>query len=419
MTLIAYSGNYGRKGEIMSLINKIVLNESERQLFGVDTFRQGTDGVFNTLKETVFLLVAIQYFAMPDSLNSLISISGALGMLAGLYLIPALERRFAPGRILAGLSLVMGLSLIVPVFIPGRAVYAVAVSVGIMMTSLRIPFFSGFYDECYRVDRMAQLMSIGSLISILVATGVSWLFGTLLDMRLEFYKPILMVSGVLFVVTAWILLGLPPSRHRAPERSEPFWKNISLIWKEPRFGFASLSWMLVGFANLWSVPIRTVYLSDPERGLGLKPMTVLIILGIIPGILRLLSNFLWARFYDKYRFVVVRMTINVLLGLGIFLYFLTSNLAVISLGAALIYLALTGGPITWTLWVTRIAPPGETRKYMSVHAFLAGLRGLAGPPLAFAFIQSHNIQTVGKISVVLALLSVLALLPLFREEYRF
>jgi predicted MFS family arabinose efflux permease len=395
------------------------LNEKERLLFPVDTFRQGSDGIFDTLKNTLFLLVAIQFFAMPDSLSSLISIAPALGMLAGLFVIPELEKRLSPGTVLALFSLLMGFSLLVPVFLQDRLVYALSVSFCIFLTSLRVPFFAGFYDECYRIDRMAQLMSLGTLTLILVATGSSWLFGKILEANLENYRFIFLFSGILFILTALLMKRLPPSQHVMPIRKEPFWKNLKLIWQDRRFGITSISWMILGFANLWSVPIRTVFLSDTERGLGLDPMTVLLILGIIPGVARLVSNFFWARFYDRSRFVMVRLMMNILIGLGIFLFFITRNIWVIALGSSLISISLAGTPFIWTLWVTRIAPKGETRRYMSVHSFLCGLRGLIGPPLAFAFIQSHDIKRVGMISAGLALLSIIALLPLFMKRFHF
>jgi Na+/melibiose symporter-like transporter len=119
------------------------LNEKERLLFPVDTFRQGSDGIFDTLKNTLFLLVAIQFFAMPDSLSSLISIAPALGMLAGLFVIPELEKRLSPGTVLALFSLLMGLSLLVPVFLQDRLVYALSVSFCIFSYFSESSFFCG------------------------------------------------------------------------------------------------------------------------------------------------------------------------------------------------------------------------------------------------------------------------------------
>ncbi|MDC7222295.1 MAG: MFS transporter [Spirochaetales bacterium] len=394
------------------------LTESEKRLLPVDTLRQGVDGIFDTLRNTVFLLVAIQYFHSSDRLNSLISISLALGMLAGLFLTPFLEKRFSPRAIMVALSWAVSLSLAVPIFFSGGTVYALGASTAIFFTSLRIPFQTGYYSECYRVDRMARLMSVGTLTMILVATGSSWLFGHLLEGNLELYRYILLFASFASGVNALSLRRLPRGKESTAAR-QPFWKNIRLIWEEPRFGIASFSWMIMGFANLWSMPMRTVFLADPVRGLGLEPLTVLLILGIIPGIVRLLGNFVWAHLYDKAPFVVVRISMNLLIGLGIFFFFMSRRLWIIALGSVLIHAALGGAPFIWNLWVTRLAPPGETRRYMSVHTFLCGIRGVAGPPLAFLFIQSHEIQQVGMISAGLSFVAVLILLPLFSPRLRF
>ncbi|MDC7220899.1 MAG: MFS transporter [Spirochaetales bacterium] len=394
------------------------LTEGEKQLLPADTLRQGVDGIIDTLRNSVFLLVALQYFQLSDRWNSLISISLALGMLTGLFLTPFLEKRFSPRTILIVLSSLMAAGLLLPLVISGGEVYALSVTGAVFMSSLRIPFQTGYYSECYRSDRMARLMSLGTLSFILIATASSWIFGRLLDGNLASYRLILLISGLAVGINTVFLRRLPPGKEPVAKR-QPFWKNLRLIWEEPRFGIASLSWMIMGFANLWSLPMRTVFLADPERGLGLEPLTVLLILGIIPGIVRLLSNFIWAHFYDKAPFVVVRIIMNTILGLGIFFFFVTTKLWIISFGAALIHLSLGGAPFIWNLWVTRLAPPGETRRYMSVHTFLCGIRGVAGPPLAFLFIQNHEIQQVGMISAALAVVAVLTLIPLLSPKLRF
>ncbi len=395
------------------------LSQSEKILLPVDTLRQGVDGIFDTLKNTVFLLVAIQFYHAGDHWNSLISAAVAGGMLAAIFLTPFLEKRFFPRTILVVSTFLMALSLLVPLAVPGEEAYALGISFCLFLTSLRIPFFTGYYSECYRADRMARLMSVGTLIMFLLATGSSWLFGHMLEQNLRAYRSILILSALLIMANGFFLMKLPAGNEPAAGKL-PFWENLKLIWQDPRFGIASLSWMVLGFANLWSTPIRTVFLSDPERGLGLDPMTVLLILGIIPGIVRLLSNFFWARFYDKAPFVVMRMAMNIIIGLGFFFFFISRNLWIIGLGSILIYMSLAGAPFVWNLWVMRLAPAGEARRYMSVHSFLCGIRGLAGPPLAFLFIQSHDIREIGMISVVLAFLSVIILLPLLLvQKYRF
>jgi len=394
------------------------LNDSERTLFALDTVRQGADGFVDTLRNSVFLLVAIQFFQSPDRWNTAISTAPAAGMLAGLFITPFLESRFRPRSILTVMTLLMAAGLGAPLLIPGVFPYTVGVSLCLFVFSLRIPFLTGYYTECYRPDRRARLMSTGTLIMILVATGTSWLFGHLLDRNIGNYRTILLLSALLFAGNALSLGKLPPGV-AAPPTGRPFWTNLSLIWKDPRFGIASFSWMILGFANLWSMPIRTVFLSDPDRGLGLDPLTVLLILGIIPGVVRLLSNYFWAHFYDKAPFVFLRMVMNFLIGLGIFIFFISRNLWLIGLGSVLINLSLAGAPYIWNLWVTRLAPPEEVRRYMSVHSFLCGIRGVAGHPLAFLFIGNHDIQTVGMISTVMAMISVIALFPLISRKLRF
>ena len=68
----------------------------------------------------------------------------------------------------------------------------------------------------------------------------------------------------------------------------------------------------------------------------------------------------------------------------------------------------------WNLWVTKIAPPGRSQLYMSVHSFFTGLRGIIGPLAGFLFINHFNIQGVGLLSFALILVSIFMLLPHIR-----
>jgi hypothetical protein len=87
------------------------------------------------------------------------------------------------------------------------------------------------------------------------------------------------------------------------------------------------------------------------------------------------------------------------------------------MGQVLINLALAGGPILWHLWVTvtRIAPPGQTSVYMSVHSFSAGVRGTIGWALGFLVTAAISFRTMGLISLAAIILAVLYLIPVLRD----
>ena len=75
-----------------------------------------------------------------------------------------------------------------------------------------------------------------------------------------------------------------------------------------------------------------------------------------------------------------------------------------------------GSVILWSLWVTRVAPPGKTSIYMSIHTFMTGVRGMVGPTLAFLAIGVVSFRTVGTITLVAILVAMASLLPLRKDQ---
>ncbi|MFQ5443250.1 MAG: MFS transporter, partial [Nitrospinales bacterium] len=138
---------------------------------------------------------------------------------------------------------------------------------------------------------------------------------------------------------------------------------------------------------------------------------VALITAIIPDAMRLLFIPIWGRLFDRMNFIVLRMTLNTLFGLGIALFFLTTNPIVIGAGSALIGISFAGGSIAWNLWVTKYAPPGKSAAYMSVHTALTGIRGTFGPSIGFWTVKRIGPVNIGLISCALMFLATVMLIP--------
>jgi MFS family permease len=78
-----------------------------------------------------------------------------------------------------------------------------------------------------------------------------------------------------------------------------------------------------------------------------------------------------------------------------FCFFVGDGLWAWVTGMALFGIANAGGNVTWSLWVTKLAPPDAVAEYMSVHTFFTGLRGLFSPFIAFYLIQHISFSTLG------------------------
>ena len=392
------------------------IGEGERRTFFLDTFRSGVDGVVIILAPSVFLLIAMQYFQVSDSWKSVISSATFIGLICSLFT-SSLFATKKPTTVSGMSTIIGGITLILSTFASDPIIFCIIIIFHCIFLFIRAPLFTAIYEANYVATRRAKLYSAGIMFAILTGLGSNYLFGYLLDIDLGFFRLIFIGSGVFLIVSGLMLLRIPYEYTERKIRKNPL-KNLSLLYKNPLFGVISLSWFIMGFANLWSIPLRIVYLAESERGLGLSPFITLIIIGFIPNFVKLLFSNLWARIFDRFNFLPIRIITTLLMGVGIFLFFLTENIVIIILGQIVMNIGLACSPFIWNLWVTKIAPQGESQPYMSVHTFLCGIRGVIGPFAGFLFIQNFPIESVGFISFGMVIISILILLPLLRKWNR-
>ncbi|MBI4389068.1 MAG: MFS transporter, partial [Nitrospinae bacterium] len=192
--------------------------------------------------------------------------------------------------------------------------------------------------------------------------------------------------------------------------NNPF-SNLKYAAQDRVFGYVLLTWFIMGFANLWTQPLRVDYIASKTYGIEGSAFFVAMITAVIPDTMRFLFIPFWARLFDRMNFIALRMILNVIFGMGIGLYFLTREPAVIALGSALIGIGFAGGSIAWGLWVTKYAPPGKAAAYMSVHVSLTGIRGALGPMIGFWTINQIGPVNMGLLSCGMMILATAMLIP--------
>jgi hypothetical protein len=225
---------------------------------------------------------------------------------------------------------------------------------------------------------------------------------------------VLAAAAAVFFAGSVALAFVPARPAPIADANNPF-RNLRILKTDALFRRIIIAWFIIGFANLWTHPLRIVYLAEADRGLGLSPFYVLLIGGVLPQTTRLIFSRIWAGFFDRMHLVSIRIVMALLLGAGIFIFFATDILWVVIAGQVLINLAFAGAPILWHLWVTRIAPPGQTSVYMSVHSFTAGVRGTIGPALGFLVTAALSFRSIGAISLAAIVLASLYLVPVLRD----
>src|SRR5436190_11589013 len=137
--------------------------------------------------------------------------------------------------------------------------------------------------------------------------------------------------------------------------------------------------MLMGFANLAMLALRVEYLASKKYGLTLEPTAVAVLTSIVPNAARLLFTRVWGRLFDRVNFFTLRIVLNTGIMLGIVSFFTGAGTTGLYLGAVLFGISIAGADVAWSLWVTKVAPPGLSGEYMTVHTFLTGVRGVIAP----------------------------------------
>lgn len=387
----------------------------EKKAFRIDSLRQSADGFIQPTIDSVFLVVAIRFFAVGDFWTGLIASSNFIGFLMSAPLTGMLNRTsIRRSQILASLTALAALAMGMATISSSGILFAVSVAISSAAFHLRQPFFTDLYGELYPEDRRAKMIALGLRLNLMIALLMGLLYGWRLDEDLGNWR---WITGLCTVILASgsILLSRLPGRRVIP-RGDAWWQAMAIPFRNPVFVYVETSWMLVGFGNLWTLPLRAVYLAEKERGLGLSPGTVTLLLVIIPVAVRLMFNPLWAKLYQRLSFPALRLSINLFFISSVPLYFISDRMGILILASVLFGMGTSGSPFIWQLWVTRIVSQSETRIYQSAHAFLAGIRGVIAPFVGFAVLQGLSFRTMGFISALLALLASSMMLPLLRKD---
>ncbi len=390
----------------------------EKRTWLIDTIRQSTDGIIITLIDSVFIIIAIRYFSVGDFWKGLIASSKFIGFLLSSPLIGLLNRtNISRSRILFLLTIAAAITLTVGTVVQNGMAYAIAVTLCSAAFHLRQPFFTDLYGEIYHHKKRARRISHGAGFNLIVTLCSGLGCGYILDLNLSWWRWINLAAISVLIVSAFLLARLPGTK--PSPRSESWLHAMTLPFRDLRFVYVQFCWMFIGFANLCTIPLRAVYLAEPERGLGISPFIATLILVVIPSGFQLIFNRFSATLYHRLSFPAMRIYINLIFAVGVPLCFLTESLPVIIISAMLMGIGLSGSLFLWQLWVTRIVGAGEVRLYQSAHALLSGMRGILAPFIGFAILKEFTFQQIGFISGSMALISSLFVLPLLRKNWVF
>lgn len=385
--------------------------------FRYDLIKAPFYGVLEAGWSTFALVIAIRYFEANETAKAIIAGSGPIGfMITPITLFIAAKVGARSSLACAFVFGVAALLLLGASLAQSLLFFCIFVSVSQMAAVQQGTLMLQIYTENYTSKERGSRMTMPFIITALFSIGFSVVGGKLLDWRIESYHLIFMAMLLACLASAWACTKMPSIALSRKYIGNP-WQNFSLIWNDGFFGFLLGSWMLLGLGNLIALPIRIEYLANPTYGINADNTTIAILMLVIPAITRILTTKMWGHFFDRLHFVSTRNLLNVFFLLSIGLFFFTSNLYLLALAMVLQGLAMSGGKIFWSLWVTKIAPEEKASSYMSIHMALTGLRGTIAPFLGYWILSRSSPSSVAVIGVALISISIV-LFELVRGHQR-
>lgn len=386
-------------------------DEITQTTYKCDLWRGGFEGVLSAGAQTFCLFIAIRYFDAGEITKSLIAAAPFMGMFLSMLLLHYASTTSWDKSTWGALpSIVTGICLLISAWTSSITFFAFFVVIAYICRSALLPFITDIYGDNYPSDQRGAYFSKSLLLSVGVAALSGFIGSFILEKDIEYYSLIFTFLAFCAFFKATAVYCMPSKSIDRSPHGNPF-GNMKYAWKDRSFGYVLLTWFIMGFANLWTLPLRVDYITSPQWGIEGSAIFVAMIITVIPETMRMLLIPFWAKLFDKMNFVVLRMILNLSFAIGVLLFFITSNPWVIGAGSALIGVAFAGGSIAWNLWVTKYAPPGKTGAYMSVHVSLTGIRGTLGPLVGYWAVGIIGAQNIGILSSLMMVVATLMLIP--------
>jgi len=389
-----------------------------RRTYNCDLARGGFEGMLSTGSQTFCLFIAIRYFHADENLKSLIAAAPFMGMLLSVILLHYAEgtglRKSSWGAIP---SVFTGIFLLLAAWTTQAGWFACFVIVAYIGRSALLPFLTDIYGDNYPAHLRGHYFSRPLILTVGISAGFGYAGSILLENNIENFTWLFTLLAFCAFAKAVSIYCMPSKIMGKNTHRNPL-SNFKYIFEDRSFGYVLLTWFIMGFANLWTIPLRVDYVTSAEYGIEGSAILVALIITIIPDTMRMLFIPFWARLFDRMNFVALRMLLNFLFAIGVAAFFISKNPWVIGMGSAFIGMAFAGGSIAWNLWVTKYAPPGKTAAYMSVHVSLTGIRGTIGPVIGYWVASQIGLMNVGFLSAAMMVVASLMLIPEIKHGKR-
>lgn len=393
-------------------------NSLAGRTFRLDLLRALPTGVVETLWTTFAVLIAVRYFEMSPSAKAALVASSSAGYLGSLFTVSLAARRGWQAPKVAAVfwalaALAMAVVALAPPSVP---VFLGALMLAAFLPPLGIPLLAQALNANYGPEQRGKLFSLASMTRMGTAMMSALAIGAWLDHGLERFPWLFGVYALCAGSTALCLwrVEAPPMEARPARWLAAF----GHARRDRAFAKLLFVWMLIGLGNLISVAIYVEFAANPVHGLNLSSAAVGALTSTLPTVFAMVSILFWGRMFDRRHFYRVRGLINLLFVVSTVCYFGGATPLWMAVGMAAHGLARAGGDVSWNLWVTKFARPDQVAEYMSVHAFLTGLRGLVAPFIAFHLIGNFPPRVVAAICAGLILTGTSLIVPEILDSSR-
>ena len=371
------------------------MDDLAKKTFRLDLLRAPFHGFVQEGLVSLALIVAIRHFDGSNLTKSVMAAAIALGLLVNpLTLSWAVKTGLKIGAI--GFSW-MGLGAAatgIAAVSPNLELFTLCIVIGGFTHAQLAPLAVQIYTHNYEKSQRGKLLSGASFVAAAAAGIGTYFAGKVLDQRLENFPWVLGALALSFFMAGFVFAKFPAKQFSVADTGNPL-HNIKWAWKDKVFGVMLFAWMFMGLGNLMTLPLRTEYLANADYGIDASNACIFFLTVGLPAFMRLIAIPIWGVVFDKFNLIVVRIAINVFFIIGILFFFISDNLWLIGIASASSGIATAGGQITWSLWVTKLAPRERVSAYMSVHSACTGVRGVMAPFIGFYVLSVTSPQQTG------------------------
>ena len=398
----------------------VFLNEASdvaTRTFRLDLLRGSMQGFVETSLLTFSLLVAIRVFHAPDMLKAILPGAFPVGLLISpLTIIIGSKLGWSAGRICALFSFLGGLAMLGAISVRALPAFLICIGFVAVFLAQTIPLLTTIYASNYAENERGSRYATTMLFSALISAGFSYGGGRLLDLDIEHYRVLFAVPALALFLNVFAFKAMPDVAIR-PEQSPSSVHDFKEAIRNRVFCLMLIGWMFQGFGQIMTIPIRIEYLANDRYGINATNEQIGLIVGVVPFLTYIGSTKIWGYCFDRWNFIVLRVTTNVISMISIFTIFFTSSLWVIAVGMGLFGVALSGGRLIWMLWVVQIAPLQNLSTYMSINTFFTGVRGAIAPFVAYWLVGKSDPMVVGWIAAAIIAIGICIMLP-FRGQFQ-